>query len=45
MSREQCQADADRAAAIIKRAVQLLAAGQARGWSHAVSLAKKEQTT
>jgi len=39
---EQCQADADRAARIIARAVALLSAGQARGWSHAISLAKKE---
>ncbi len=45
MSKEVCQADADRAAAIIARAVALLSVGQARGWSHAVSIARKEQTS
>jgi hypothetical protein len=34
--------EAERGARIIRKAVQLMAAGQARGWSHALSLAAQQ---
>lgn len=34
----------DRGALIIRRALQLLREGKARGWSHALELARREVT-
>jgi hypothetical protein len=35
---------ADRGASIIARALQLMREGKARGWSHALELARRELT-
>lgn len=38
-------AETTRGAAIIRRALELMRLGQARGWSHALELARQELTT
>lgn len=40
--RTHAQAETDRGARIIQRATELLNAKQARGWSHALELARRE---
>lgn len=40
--RTHAQAETDRGARIIQRATELLNAKQAKGWSHAIELARKE---